>query len=227
MEATQEERSFNPSAYLIKLRGGEYLPVKWRIYWFRQVHPQGTIETKLVEFSRERQFALFCAQVSDGQGGVATGYGSESAVDFADYIEKAETKAIGRALAALGFGTQFALEFDEGNRIVDAPVERLSSAPYQAHLSAAKEGNSSVADRRESYAAAAIQVPSGADATEPALAEQGEDAEPATEQQVRSIRKLCAALGRAEPEIDGLTDEQARTLITQLSREYNRLRRAS
>jgi hypothetical protein len=58
---------------------------------------------------------------------MATGHGSETARDFKDYIEKAETKAIGRALAALGFGTQFAPDIDDGSsigRVVDAPVSR-------------------------------------------------------------------------------------------------------
>src|SRR5581483_1538041 len=32
---------------------------------------------------------------------------SETATDFGDFIEKAETKAIGRALNALGYGAQF------------------------------------------------------------------------------------------------------------------------
>jgi hypothetical protein len=44
--------------------------------------------------------------------GEATGWGSETADDFEDYIEKAETKALGRALAALGYGTQFCEDFD-------------------------------------------------------------------------------------------------------------------
>ena len=38
-----------------------------------------------------------------------------------DYFEKAETKAIGRALAMLGYGTQFAPELDEAERVVDTP----------------------------------------------------------------------------------------------------------
>ena len=39
-------------------------------------------------------------------------------------MEKAETGSIGRALALLGYGTQFcADELDEGDRIVDAPAE--------------------------------------------------------------------------------------------------------
>lgn len=49
---------------------------------------------------------------------------SERAVDFPDFIEKANTGAVGRALAMIGFGTQFAPDLDEAHRIVDAPVER-------------------------------------------------------------------------------------------------------
>jgi hypothetical protein len=48
----------------------------------------------------------------------------------------------------------------------------------------------------------------------------------ATEQQLRSISKLCEALGKPEP-TPGLTLAQARELISQLSGEYQRMRRAS
>jgi len=110
---------FDPSKYLTKVGGSDYLEVKWRLVWLRQRHPDAVIETTLVEHSGDA--AVFRAMVSVPDGGSASGWGSESMSDFRDYIEKAETKAIGRALAALGFGTQFAPEFDEGERIVDAP----------------------------------------------------------------------------------------------------------
>jgi hypothetical protein len=58
------------------------------------------------------------------EGALATGHGSETKSDFGDFIEKAETKAIGRALAALGFGTQFCDDFAEGDSVTDAPVQR-------------------------------------------------------------------------------------------------------
>jgi hypothetical protein len=50
---------------------------------------------------------------------------------------------------------------------------------------------------------------------------------PANEQQLISIRKLCAALGREEPAPNVLTFTGAGALIRQLSREYNNARRAS
>jgi hypothetical protein len=114
--------SFDPTAKLTKLQGKEYLEVKWRLMWFRDVNKSGTIATELV--SRTENEAVFRATVVDDQGASATAYGSETKGDFKDYTEKAETKAVGRALGYLGYGTQFAPEFEEGERIVDSPVDR-------------------------------------------------------------------------------------------------------
>src|SRR5258708_2888874 len=70
---------------------------------------------------RAKGYAVFQATVTDDKGNVATGTKMERAVSFPDFLEKAETGAIGRALAALGYGTQFTEEMTEG-RIVDSPV---------------------------------------------------------------------------------------------------------
>jgi hypothetical protein len=125
------EGKFDPAAHLSnKVRGGaDYLEVKWRLVWLRSEHPDAAIATELVRETDNS--ALFKASVSIPGGGSATGFGSETAKDFGDFIEKAETKAVGRALAMLGYGTQFVGEdLDEGDRIVDAPVER--PAPTRA-----------------------------------------------------------------------------------------------
>jgi|SRR5579859_6388414 len=140
----------------------------------------------------------------------------EEAVEF----NKAATKALGRALAGLSFGTQFAPELDEKQRIVDSPVERPNrGAPAGISRAAAGEAP----DRAQAKA------PSLAAAAEPPAQEQaGADGEPsANEQQLISIRKLCAALGREEPAPNVLTFAGASALIRQLSREYNNARRAS
>jgi hypothetical protein len=117
--------SFNPNDHLSKIKTKQgiqdYLAVQWRLVWLREQAPDATIETELLQLDLDRQVAVFKAVVTHGSA-IATGHGSENAKDFGDYIEKAETKAIGRALAALGFGTQFAPELEEGNRIVDSPV---------------------------------------------------------------------------------------------------------
>jgi hypothetical protein len=157
-EARQKE-PFNPNEHLMQIKNkqgaNDYLPVQWRLVWFRELCPQGTIETELVTLDLDREtedevyvwnaerrrsdkvlkraqgYALFKAIIKDGKGGMATGYKSEKAASFPDYIEKAETGSIGRALAALGYGTQFAPELDEQHRIVDAPVEQRQPSPQE------------------------------------------------------------------------------------------------
>lgn len=112
---------FNANDHLIDFKGKQYLQVMWRLVWFREEKPLWSIDTKLEQLADNH--AVFSAKISDENGvQKASGYGSESIKDFRDFIEKAETKAIGRALAMLGYGTQFAPELDEGERIVDSPV---------------------------------------------------------------------------------------------------------
>ncbi len=117
---------FNPKQHLMKVRGGaEYLEVKWRLVWFREDHPDWGIETKPVEVDIEKEYAAFHATIYNAEGRlIASGTKMETKRDFADYVEKAETGAIGRALAVCGYGTQFAPELEEGERIVDSPVQR-------------------------------------------------------------------------------------------------------
>jgi hypothetical protein len=123
---------FDPTPYIRQLRGrgggGDYLDVKWRLLWLRKEHPDAEIVTDLVQ--HDPQMAIFKATVTLPTGGKATGYGSETASDFPDFIEKAETKAIGRALNALGYGAQF------GDRSDDPALarggERSGPAPAAA-----------------------------------------------------------------------------------------------
>lgn len=113
--------SFNPMEHLMDLKGKKYLQVMWRLVWFREEKPLWCIDTQLVNLTENH--AVFAAKIYDENGVLkAAGYGSEGIKDFRDFIEKAETKAIGRALAMLGYGTQFAPELDEGERIVDSPA---------------------------------------------------------------------------------------------------------
>ncbi len=130
---------FDPSRYLTKIDGRDYLEVKWRLLWLRTEYPAARISTELVKF--EDGFALFRAEATLPSGAAATGWGSETIHDFADYIEAAETKAIGRALAGLGFGTQFCRDFDFAAearaetpraQVVDAPVAAPGTTPAPA-----------------------------------------------------------------------------------------------
>src|SRR5687768_1337891 len=113
--------AFDPKPHVIQLprrvkdpisgqwtsRLDDYLEVKWRVVLFREKFPHGVIRTEEILVDLDRGYARYKATVDDGEGGMATGYGTETQADFGDFCERAETRAVGRALALAGFGTQF------------------------------------------------------------------------------------------------------------------------
>lgn len=126
------QHTFDPGKHLIRVSGRDYLEVKWRLVWMRADHPDAAVSTELVEHREGR--AVFRARASLPGGGEATGWGSKTADDCEDYLEAAETKALGRALAALGYGTQFCEDFTQrseeaGLAIVPFGSRRGDAAP--------------------------------------------------------------------------------------------------
>lgn len=105
---------------LTNLKGKPYLMVAYRLVWFREECPNHTIETEFVQLTDTSAIAK--ASIKYDNMTLATAHKREDKAHFADYMEKAETGAIGRALALIGYGTQFAPEMDEEDRIVDSPV---------------------------------------------------------------------------------------------------------
>lgn len=129
--------TFDPSKHMMKLQGKDYLPVAARLIWFREVHPDWCISTAPVHLDLDKGIAVFSAIIANESGQqVAQGTKSETLKGFGDFIEKAETGAIGRALAMCGFGTQFAPELDEGERIVDTPQPPRPRAATEADVTA-------------------------------------------------------------------------------------------
>jgi hypothetical protein len=182
--------AFEPAKYLSRVSGADYLEVKWRLVWLRDRHPDASIETTLV--SHEDNIAVFRAEVQIPGGGSSTGWGSESAGDFRDYLEKAETKAIGRALAALGFGTQFCPDHEFGaasGRIVDSPV-KVSRFPQ----------NRTAGDRNP-------------DAQVASAPEQA-----ATQRQLRYLQAVAREAGIDAASLDELAMSEFGTLANDLSR---------
>ncbi len=152
---------FDPRQHLINLRGKDYLPVAARLVWLNEDAHRYTIQTNILKL--EDTFAIVQATVTvfDEVGNsIKTGSATkrEDKTHFPDYLEKAETGAIGRALGMLGFGTQFAPEFDEltGNfeaRVVDTPqpapqaprADSASRAPSASNASSGAPSATSVA----------------------------------------------------------------------------------
>lgn len=118
---------------LLNLKGKAYLQVAHRLVWFREEKPDWSIYVEFLILQEDHTIAK--ATIKDESGRlISVSHKREDAKHFQDHTEKAETGAIGRALALIGFGTQFAPELDEGERIVDSPM-----TPAQVAQRAAQE----------------------------------------------------------------------------------------
>lgn len=131
---------------LLSLKGKEYLQVAHRLVWFRETHPTGILKTQMLALQGEgdAEYAVFKTEVYvDGQM-VSSAHKKETRGGFDDFIEKAETGSIGRALALAGFGTQFTGdELDEKMRLADAPVEVITGGSEAAAITPAVVTNGS------------------------------------------------------------------------------------
>ena len=202
-----QSEQYHPEEHLSRARSNstkdDYLAVAQRLVWFvteqRQMIAAGVatcsfiVQTKIIELDSAAGSCTCEAYIRDCLGNEASDIGTETKADFKDFAEKAATKAKGRALASLGYGTQFAPELDEGERIVDTP-RKPQPQPQRPP----------------------VQQPRP---MQPAPQQQ--DGEPmANEGQMTSLKKLSAALGLSEPET-ALTFKAASDLIRNLSKQYN------
>lgn len=85
------------------IKGKPYVMVKDRIAAFREICPDGSIVTEMIEKTADE--VTFRATVADGDGSVlAIAHANEmrtsSQVNRTSYVENCETSAIGRAIAA-------------------------------------------------------------------------------------------------------------------------------
>jgi hypothetical protein len=106
---------------IINIHGKEYQSVALRVSKFREAYPNHSLTTAVLE--RDPECVVMQASIADEQGRVlATGHSEEyrkaSQINRTSALENAETSAIGRALAALGFGgTEFATANEVQNAI--------------------------------------------------------------------------------------------------------------
>ena len=127
--------AFDFKRHLIKVQGGRtYLPVSARIVWFREEHPDWSIETEAVEINHEKQYAIFRARICDADGRLmGTGTKKEDVKGFGDYIEKAECVPLDtRILTAEGWKLHDELRLGEPVLGYDAEQDRLEWVPLLA-----------------------------------------------------------------------------------------------
>lgn len=130
---------FNPAEFTRQLPNEDgstslYLDVKYRLLWFRLHRPQGKITSDIVSVD-DRSAVVTCKLYAD-KGDPEDQYLAKSSAQrfattekFGDrYLEIAETAAIGRVLAACGYGTQFCGAGDMLSGVVaDAPVDLMDA----------------------------------------------------------------------------------------------------
>ena len=196
-----KKHSFDPQKYLIKVKGKDYLEVKYRLHWFRLEHPDWDIKTDVIKLDTDKGIAVVRSDIFDEKNNhKSSGLSMEYQKNFFDYLSKAETSATGRALAALGYGTLQSVELDEG-RIVDSPVSLGGNN--------GRNGNGKIQ----------VQVikPSGSNGK---IKEGSENGKKATPRQVRYIKDLCKELKiEARAFIPSLSKERASELIEGLQKE--------
>ena len=110
--------SFNPKSHLRKIESEEgtsyYLDTKYRIVWFRNVFPLGKVVKilkELTENSATFEVRVYVDRNDSQENFIANGFATrrkdETNAEFGmNFIESAETAALGRALKDAGFGTQ-------------------------------------------------------------------------------------------------------------------------
>lgn len=110
----------NAPTGIIDIRGKQYQTVALRVQNFREKHPDYGIITDIL--IRDDDCVVIKATITDATGRtLATGHSEEyrksSQINRTSALENAETSALGRALAALGFG---GTEFASANEVENA-----------------------------------------------------------------------------------------------------------
>ncbi len=97
----------NEKLKTINVKGKAYVEVNQRVMAFRELYPEGSIATDIVDMGNG--VVTIKATISDADGRIlATGIACEkegsSFINKASYIENCETSAVGRALGFVGIG---------------------------------------------------------------------------------------------------------------------------
>lgn len=159
---------FNPGEFTRELPNEDgttslYLDVKYRLLWFRLHRPNGKINSEIVHVD-DKSAIISCKLYADKTDAEDQYIARSCAQRFLTqekygdrYLEIAETAAIGRVLAAAGYGTQFCGSTDMlSDVIADAPVD---FAKQEDSAPAIEDGNSRVVHQTKSAPAMVAPAP--------------------------------------------------------------------
>ena len=127
----EDLQKINAALGSMDIKGKSYIPVNERVKAFRQIFPEGTIQTELVFF--EDGVCVIKATVSYGDLILATGYAlekeSSSFLNKTSFLENCETSAVGRALGFLGIGIDTSIASAEEVETAVNNQERIKTEP--------------------------------------------------------------------------------------------------
>jgi hypothetical protein len=121
---------------IVNIHGKQYQTVALRVKMFREAFPEHSLITEIIH--RSDQCVVMQAKIVDPADRIlATGHSEEyrqsSTINKTSALENAETSAIGRALAGLGFGgAEFATADEVANAITGKPVAPVISPVKEA-----------------------------------------------------------------------------------------------
>lgn len=175
-----------------------YVTVAERIAAFYQSYPTGRICTQILEHNEESGFILMRAEIfrsNDDANPSATGHAFEvrgdGYVNKTSYIENAETSAVGRALALLGFEVRRGIasreEMEKAARMSpDKPARAPEKAPEKAPEAKPAESKSAA----EARPAATKSAPAPAASPAPVESPAAEESPSLDEEIIRSAQQL-------------------------------------
>ena len=126
---------------IVNIRGKEYQTVALRVQKFREAHPDWELSTEIIEANDK--FVIMQARIYNTDGKcIATGHAEEfraaSQINSTSALENAETSAIGRALAAAGWGgTEFA-SANEVQNAIHQQNKKVDSTNFVEQIRGAK-----------------------------------------------------------------------------------------
>ena len=119
MTSKGRENGFDPVARLSTLEdGSQYLGARDRLLWFLHEEDEYSVTSQVERVSS--QLAIVKVTVTLGSGKKVEALGSAQTNGDYRAVESAETHALARALALLGYGTESALEMDT-KAVSDSP----------------------------------------------------------------------------------------------------------
>lgn len=124
-----ELKEQNPLGKAITLSDGSpYLEVNYRIAWMRREHPEWRIKKKLLSFTNS--FAVMQCVITDEAGNVlATSHARRQYQEDEvkrQFLECAETAAVGRALSLLGYDLLAAKDLNDSG-LAEAPLKIVNT----------------------------------------------------------------------------------------------------